>query len=111
MQEHGNKAGRNEDREEGNVRCLISIRAQRGARRQREEEPEEEQEAEASPGQGASVCEPAAEGTEREEAREDEEEQGRPPRYQRTRDRDETSPGITSARRRGTKREGGRRMS
>lgn len=62
---------RAEDREEGNIRCLISIRAQRIAREQ-EEEPEEEQEVE-GPGQGASVCESAVEGTEREEAREKEE--------------------------------------
>lgn len=74
MQEHGNKAGRNEDREEGNIRCLISIHAQRSAR-EREEEPEVEQEVK-GPGQGASVCESAVEGTVRERAREEKRNKG-----------------------------------
>lgn len=76
MQEHENirNMHRSEDREEGNIRCLISIRAQRSAGRARGQEEEagvEEREVE-GPGQSASVCESAVEGTKGQEGRKQE---------------------------------------
>lgn len=111
MQEHENirNMHRSEDREEGNIRCLISIRAQRSAGRARGQEEEagvEEREVE-GPGQSASVCESAVEGTKGQKGG-SKRERGVKEASRRTsaRDKDGTSPGITT-RARGERRERG----